>query len=68
MALRVLREILRNQPDRFKDYAELTILKILEAHRDPHSEVCLHPFTRGTVYRDEIPLPIQDFKTGGGDT
>ncbi|XP_030829292.1 CLIP-associating protein 1-A isoform X5 [Strongylocentrotus purpuratus] len=39
MALRVLREILRNQPDRFKDYAELTILKILEAHRDPHSEV-----------------------------
>nr|XP_054751296.1 CLIP-associating protein 2-like isoform X4 [Lytechinus pictus] len=39
MALRVLREILRNQPGRFKDYAELTILKILEAHRDPHSEV-----------------------------
>ncbi|XP_022108318.1 CLIP-associating protein 2-like isoform X2 [Acanthaster planci] len=39
MALRVLREILRNQPDRFKDYAELTILKILEAHKDPQSEV-----------------------------
>ncbi|XP_063953381.1 CLIP-associating protein 2-like isoform X15 [Lytechinus pictus] len=39
IALRVLREILRNQPGRFKDYAELTILKILEAHRDPHSEV-----------------------------
>ncbi|XP_071789048.1 CLIP-associating protein 1-like isoform X5 [Asterias amurensis] len=39
MALRVLREILRNQPDRFKDYAELTILKILEAHKDAQSEV-----------------------------
>ncbi|XP_072024404.1 LOW QUALITY PROTEIN: CLIP-associating protein 1-like [Amphiura filiformis] len=39
MALRVLREILRNQPDRFKDYAELTILKILEAHKDQQSEV-----------------------------
>ncbi|PIK37696.1 putative CLIP-associating protein 1-A [Apostichopus japonicus] len=34
LALRVLREILRNQPERFKEYAELTILKILEAHKD----------------------------------
>ncbi len=33
MAVRVLREILRHQPERFKDYAELTILKVLEAHK-----------------------------------
>ena len=39
LALRVLREILRHQPVRFRDYAELTILKILEAHKDPVKEV-----------------------------
>ena len=39
LALRVLREILRNEPRRFKDYAELTIYKILEAHKDPEREV-----------------------------
>ncbi len=33
MAVRVLREILRYQPERFRDYAELTILKVLEAHK-----------------------------------
>lgn len=51
LALRVLKEILRHQPTRFKDYAELTILRILEAHKDPVKEVsqtklpvfqCLH--------------------------
>ncbi|KAM5265358.1 CLIP-associating protein 1 isoform 14-T14 [Hipposideros larvatus] len=39
LALRVLREILRNQPARFKNYAELTIMKTLEAHKDCHKEV-----------------------------
>nr|XP_029516557.1 CLIP-associating protein 1-like isoform X14 [Oncorhynchus nerka] len=39
MALRVLKEILRNQPARFKNYAELTIMKTLEAHKDSHKEV-----------------------------
>ncbi|XP_038588332.1 CLIP-associating protein 1-like isoform X10 [Micropterus salmoides] len=39
LALRVLKEILRNQPARFKNYAELTIMKTLEAHRDTHKEV-----------------------------
>ncbi|XP_052649220.1 CLIP-associating protein 1 isoform X23 [Harpia harpyja] len=39
LALRVLREILRNQPARFKNYAELTIMKTLEAHKDSHKEV-----------------------------
>ncbi|XP_055749377.1 CLIP-associating protein 2-like isoform X17 [Salvelinus fontinalis] len=39
LALRVLREILSRQPWRFKNYAELTIMKALEAHRDPHKEV-----------------------------
>ncbi|GAB0184262.1 CLIP-associating protein 2 [Grus japonensis] len=38
LALKVLREILRNQPARFKNYAELTIMKTLEAHKDPHKE------------------------------
>ncbi|XP_041664575.1 CLIP-associating protein 2 isoform X8 [Cheilinus undulatus] len=39
LALRVLREILCKQPGRFKNYAELTIMKALEAHKDPHKEV-----------------------------
>ncbi|XP_077584428.1 CLIP-associating protein 1a isoform X11 [Stigmatopora nigra] len=39
LALRVLKEILKNQPARFKNYAELTIMKTLEAHRDSHKEV-----------------------------
>ncbi|XP_055995673.1 CLIP-associating protein 1-like isoform X39 [Ostrea edulis] len=39
LALRVLREILKNQPSRFKDYTELTILRILEAHKDSEREV-----------------------------
>ncbi|XP_077584445.1 CLIP-associating protein 1a isoform X27 [Stigmatopora nigra] len=38
LALRVLKEILKNQPARFKNYAELTIMKTLEAHRDSHKE------------------------------
>ncbi|GAB1285341.1 CLIP-associating protein 1 [Apodemus speciosus] len=38
LALRALREILRNQPERFKNYAELTIMKTLEAHKDSHKE------------------------------
>ncbi|KAJ3591574.1 hypothetical protein NHX12_006707 [Muraenolepis orangiensis] len=38
LALRVLKEILRNQPGRFKNYAELTIMKTLEAHKDSHKE------------------------------
>lgn len=42
LALRVLREILNKQPGRFKNYAELTIMKALEAHKDPHKEVCEH--------------------------
>nr|XP_032817833.1 CLIP-associating protein 1 isoform X25 [Petromyzon marinus] len=39
LALRVLREIVRNRPDPFKNYAELTIIRSLEAHKDPHKEV-----------------------------
>ncbi|XP_047227295.1 CLIP-associating protein 1a isoform X25 [Girardinichthys multiradiatus] len=39
LALRVLKEILRNQPARFRNYAELTIMKTLEAHKDSHKEV-----------------------------
>ncbi|KAG5842215.1 hypothetical protein ANANG_G00175290 [Anguilla anguilla] len=39
LALRVLKEILNCQPSRFKNYAELTIMKVLEAHKDAHKEV-----------------------------
>ncbi|XP_036371627.1 CLIP-associating protein 2 isoform X6 [Megalops cyprinoides] len=39
LALRVLKEILNRQPSRFKNYAELTIMKVLEAHKDLHKEV-----------------------------
>ncbi|KAF4107771.1 hypothetical protein G5714_012135 [Onychostoma macrolepis] len=38
LALRVLKEIMRSQPARFKNYAELTIMKTLEAHKDCHKE------------------------------
>uniref|UniRef100_UPI00358FB165 CLIP-associating protein 2-like isoform X3 n=1 Tax=Myxine glutinosa TaxID=7769 RepID=UPI00358FB165 len=39
LTLRVLSEILRSQPACFRKYAELTIMKVLEAHRDPQKEV-----------------------------
>ncbi|CAH1773834.1 unnamed protein product [Owenia fusiformis] len=39
LSLRTLREIMRHQPDRFKEYDGLTILKILEAHKDSQKEV-----------------------------
>jgi len=39
MALHVLREMVQCQPDWFHAYAELTILKLLEAHKDPVKEV-----------------------------
>ncbi|KAL4229385.1 CLIP-associating protein 1 [Mactra antiquata] len=39
LALRVLREVLRNQSQRFKEYAELTMLRILDAHKDSAKEV-----------------------------
>jgi len=35
----VLREILRNQSKRFEEYAELTMLRVLEAHKDSAKEV-----------------------------
>ena len=40
MALRVLREMICTEPEPFHCYAELTILKLLEAHKDPVKEVC----------------------------
>ncbi|XP_077994034.1 CLIP-associating protein 1-like isoform X4 [Glandiceps talaboti] len=39
LALRTLRELIKNQPDRFVEYAELTILKVLEAHKDTQKDV-----------------------------
>lgn len=39
LALRVLREMLRSQAERFRGYLELTTLKVLEAHRDTEKEV-----------------------------
>lgn len=45
----MLREILNKQPWRFKNYAELTIMKALEAHKDPHKEVCNYSHTHNTI-------------------
>ncbi|XP_041372233.1 CLIP-associating protein 1-like isoform X7 [Gigantopelta aegis] len=39
IAINVLREILKIRPHLFKEYAELTILRILKAHKDPVYEV-----------------------------
>jgi len=39
LALRALGEIAKQAPDRFRDYAELTIIKILEAQKDQVKEV-----------------------------
>ena len=49
LALRVLREILSKQPWRFKNYAELTIMKALEAHKDPHKEVRVHKYLKSAL-------------------
>ena len=38
-AMIVFRSILKRQSYRFKEYAELTILKICEAHKDPSKHV-----------------------------
>ena len=49
-ALVVFRSILKRQSSRFRDYAELTILKICEAHKDPAKDVrTLH--TPGSLVR-----------------
>jgi len=42
MALRVLREMVRCHPEPFHSYAELTIVKLLEAHKDPVKEVLVN--------------------------
>ncbi|KAK2159523.1 hypothetical protein LSH36_151g01044 [Paralvinella palmiformis] len=55
LALRVLREILRHLPERFKEYAELTILKILEAHKDPIKEVSRAAEECATTLAHSIP-------------
>jgi hypothetical protein len=46
LALRVLAEFLRCHADRFGEYIELTIVRTLEAHKDPVKEasvkLCVH--------------------------
>ncbi|XP_075263181.1 CLIP-associating protein 2-like isoform X3 [Convolutriloba macropyga] len=39
LVLRVLREFLKHQQHRFQQYAEITILKTLDAHKDSHKDV-----------------------------
>lgn len=39
-ALQVLRELIKWEKDRFDNYAELTILNVLQAHKDSNKEVC----------------------------
>ncbi|XP_064644239.1 CLIP-associating protein 1-like isoform X4 [Lineus longissimus] len=55
LALRTLREILRNQGDRFRDYAELTILRVLEAHQDPAKSVVRAAEDCATTIANTIP-------------
>lgn len=61
LALRVLREILRNQSQRFKEYAELTMLRILEAHKDPSKEVVRAAEECAATLASYIP-PIQSIR------
>ncbi|XP_075924187.1 CLIP-associating protein 2-like isoform X5 [Petromyzon marinus] len=55
LALRVLSEFLRRQPTCFRKYAELTIMKVLEAHRDPHKEVCRAAEETASVLAASLP-------------
>ena len=49
LSLRALKELLKYQPCRFSDYAELTIMKVLDAHKDPVKEVRYSTVRYGTV-------------------
>lgn len=40
-ALQVLRELVKWEKHRFDHYAELTILKVMEAHKDPNKDVSI---------------------------
>ncbi|XP_052252616.1 CLIP-associating protein 1-like isoform X3 [Dreissena polymorpha] len=57
LALRVLREIVRNQAPRFKDYAELTMLRILDAHKDPAKDVVRAAEECAATLATFIPAP-----------
>ena len=45
VSLRVLREILKTQHDRLRDYAELTTMKVLKAFADTDASVSAGNFT-----------------------
>lgn len=48
-ALQALRELIKFEKHRFDHYAELTILKVIEAHKDPDKEVCYNVQVTGLV-------------------
>lgn len=42
LILRILREMLKSEPNLLKDYAEMTTMKVLKGFADPDSVVCIH--------------------------
>ncbi|KAI0221889.1 CLIP-associating protein 1-B [Lamellibrachia satsuma] len=55
LSLRALKELLKYQPCRFTDYAELTIMKVLDAHKDPVKEVTRAAEECATTLVNSIP-------------
>ncbi|KAK2176939.1 hypothetical protein NP493_630g01043 [Ridgeia piscesae] len=55
LSLRALKELLKYQPCRFSDYAELTIMKVLDAHKDPVKEVTRAAEECATTLVNSIP-------------
>ncbi|KHJ47953.1 HEAT repeat protein [Trichuris suis] len=60
-ALPVLKEICTRQPQRIRGYAEVTILKLLDAHKDPEREVARSAEDCATVLATHLP-PLVCFR------
>uniref|UniRef100_A0A914W2I6 TOG domain-containing protein n=1 Tax=Plectus sambesii TaxID=2011161 RepID=A0A914W2I6_9BILA len=54
-ALRVLKEICLSQAARFRDYAELTVMRVLEAHKDGEKEVVRSAEECASVLATHLP-------------
>ena len=59
LVLRVLREFLKHQHHRFQQYAEITILKTLEAHRDSQKDVSSTCFVGTMLWKSQHHLGSQ---------
>uniref|UniRef100_A0A5S6QS55 TOG domain-containing protein n=1 Tax=Trichuris muris TaxID=70415 RepID=A0A5S6QS55_TRIMR len=60
-ALPVLKEICTRQPQRIRGYAEVTILKLLDAHKDPERDVARSAEDCATVLATHLP-PLVCFR------